>query len=141
MYSVCNLTYAQLEQTFGRSRYMFSVCGLGSYMVLILSEAYGFSETQTHITFRNQDALGNSFSWALGAMMFEENLLPWTITRTETVLRTTEIVLAVLLVVCVLALAASHVHYRSLLAPTPESIALLPDSTSSSSVYVAVNQV
>lgn len=62
------------------SSHLHSHCASGSYMLLLLTEAYHLPLDSSSIRFASDFGDGGSqiaLSWTLGALMYEENLLPW----------------------------------------------------------------
>ena len=100
-----------------------SACVLGTFFVSLLADAYHIPETTGAIRFTNATASDQTFGWALGAMLFEQNLLPWIIPPPAAAAAASTNSLTYVLLAClVLALfgwAASVMYYRKKLGESP----------------------
>ncbi len=84
MTSVCAKTMDELRIEYPNAgKYLFVQCISGSYLVNLLSSAYHFANDSTLISFQTSSESKVDFGWAMGAMLFEENLLPWKIDSTQ----------------------------------------------------------
>eukprot|EP00455_Lapot_gusevi_P017532 TRINITY_DN1937_c0_g1_i2.p1 TRINITY_DN1937_c0_g1~~TRINITY_DN1937_c0_g1_i2.p1 ORF type:complete len:480 (-),score=113.62 TRINITY_DN1937_c0_g1_i2:51-1490(-) len=78
MQYLCNLNWTQLSQEYKPDQYLPYQCGNAMYLLSLLRDGYGFAPDATNIIYNNKVG-PNEIGWTLGAILFEENLLPWSI--------------------------------------------------------------
>jgi len=134
--SICNLTYAQLIERMGEvTKYTYAYCFDAMYLHALLHEGYGFDEDSTNIYL--QEKISNySVGWALGAMLYEANLLPWSLPPCQAqsgVSTTAVIAVSVCLVLVIIVLVVALVVVSGRYQRMAKHQHLLMDSTMFSS--------
>eukprot|EP01088_Endostelium_zonatum_P011564 TRINITY_DN25711_c0_g1_i1.p1 TRINITY_DN25711_c0_g1~~TRINITY_DN25711_c0_g1_i1.p1 ORF type:complete len:495 (-),score=110.68 TRINITY_DN25711_c0_g1_i1:44-1528(-) len=74
--NICRMDWEQAKSYFsavGEESIISGYCMIGTYIELLLADAYGFAKTTTGIVFLG-DTNGNTFEYPLGAVMYYENL-------------------------------------------------------------------
>jgi len=74
------MSYVTANATYGSSKFLYSYCSLGSFIVSLLGTGYGVPLNTTTITVL-PSALG--LSYAAGAMIYSVNNLPWALNVTN----------------------------------------------------------
>ena len=114
---VCGLSWSELQKTHaGASKkhkdYLQYFCGLGSYIVVLLHDGYGFALDRQISSADTID--GMKLGWAFGAMLYEINALPFTFTgsRVAAMWRNIFVVTAVAAAIVITALTVAVVRQR-----------------------------
>jgi hypothetical protein len=101
------------------AKYLSGDCALAVYFISLLGDAYGFSNTDRQIEFSSNyfnNADNPEYGWALGAILFEENMLPWQHPVEPITFRAPVVIgLMVALAVTLLVLVFTVWYYRSTL--------------------------
>jgi len=133
--ATCNLTYTQLMLKYPPSDFLYAYCFDAMYFYALLHEGYGFDEESNSIAMTK--TIGDySVGWALGAMMYEANLLPWSLPQCQSqsgISTTAVIAVSVCLVVVIVFLAVALVVVSGRYQKMAKHQSLLMDSTMFSS--------
>lgn len=75
---ICAMDYETLDAELGPNEFLDTLCFSATYIYELLHDGYGFGVDSTYIRFVGE-VDGTDMGWALGAILYQANLLPWSL--------------------------------------------------------------